>query len=229
MNQVTNYLYTKQDLQHAREERDRRNWENDFPHQDLWRKSDALVKWVGVLERFEYLYNDTDGLKVVDLGSARGCVPHIISSWGHDVTCVDTPKTGGRLDHDCVGSKAKMVESNVWDWFPLVGDESVDVFLDLCAITHFCGRTGVCPDGQTVLNNVFRETYRCLKPMGTFIISSDCQLDSEDGEFVSPDTFVKAAEAQGFKRVGWWEHRDKDLFRVPGEPHLNVCSLTFVK
>ena len=225
---VKNHLYNKADLQYSKEARDKNNWEIDFPHQDLWRKDDALVKWVGVLDRFKELYPD-NGVKVVDLGCARGCVIHIINSWGNETTGVDTIKTGGRIDHDCKNSTTTMIESNVWDWFPTVEDESIDVFTDLCSITHFCGGTGVCPDGEFVLNNVFKETYRCLKTGGHFIISSDCQTDSESGEFVSPQTFIKSAEAQGFKLVGKWTNRTKDLFRVPGFPHLNVCSLTFVK
>jgi SAM-dependent methyltransferase len=225
---MKNYIYNKADLIHSKESRDNNNWENDFPHQDLWRKDDALVKWVGVLDRFKELYPD-NGKTVVDLGCARGCVPHIISSWGNDVTGVDTIKTGGRIDHDCVDSKTTMIESNIWDWFPTVEDGSIDVFTDLCSITHFCGSTGICSDGETVLNNVFRETYRCLKPGGHFIISSDCQTDSEDGEFVSPQIFISAAKAQGLKLMGRWTNRTKDLFKVPGFSYLNVCSLTFIK
>lgn len=225
---IKNHLYNRKDLEYSKQSRDRNNWETDFPHQDLWRKDDALVKWIGVLDRFKELYPN-NGVTVVDLGCARGCVPHIISSWGNEVTGVDTIKTGGRIDHDCVGSKTTMIESNIWDWFPTVEDESIDVFTDLCSITHFCGRTGICPDGATVLNNVFREANRCLKPGGHFIISSDCQIDSEDGEFVSPQTFITAAKAQGLKLVGKWSNRTKDLFTVPGYAHLNVCSLTFVK
>lgn len=225
---IVNTLYTGEDLRHARMVRDDNDYPTKFPHEDLWWKSDALIKWVGVLERFQELYPE-NGVKVVDLGCARGCVPHIIDSWGNEVTGVDCPETGGRLDHDCEDSNVTMVNSNVWDWFPTVEDESIDVFTDLCSITHFCGGTGICPDGETVLNNVFKEVNRCLKPGGHFIISSDCQVDREDGEFVSPQTFIDAANAQGLSLVGEWIDRNKDLFRVNGFPYLNVLSLTFVK
>jgi SAM-dependent methyltransferase len=225
---IKNHIYNKTDLQYSKDTRDKNNWEHDFPHQDLWRKDDALVKWVGVLDRFKELYPE-NGVTVVDLGCARGCVSHIIDSWGNEVTGVDCTETGGRLDHDCKGSNVTMVNSNIWDWFPTVENESIDVFTDLCSITHFCGRSGVCSDGKHVLDNVFRETYRCLKPGGHFIISSDCQTDSETGEFVSPETFISSAKEQGFSLVGRWSNRTKDLFKVPGFPHLNVVSLTFKK
>ena len=225
---IVNTLYTEEDLRHARMVRDDNDYPTKFPHEDLWWKSDALIKWVGVLERFQELYPE-NGVKVVDLGCARGCVPHVIDSWGNEVTGVDCPETGGRLDHDWEDSNVTIVNLNVWDWFPTVEDESIDVFTDLCSITHFCGGTGICPDGETVLNNVFKEVNRCLKPGGHFIISSDCQVDREDGEFVSPQTFIDAANAQGLSLVGEWTDRNKDLFRVNGFPYLNVLSLTFVK
>lgn len=225
---IQNVLYDERDLIRARQVRDENDYATKFPHYDLWWKSDALIKWVGVLDRFEKLYPD-NGVTVVDLGCARGCVPHIISSWGNTVIGVDSTETGGRLDHDCEGSEVTMVNSNIWEWFPTVEDESIDVFTDLCSITHFCGRGGVCPDGESVLNNVFREVYRCLKPGGHIIISSDCQVDCETGEFVSPETFIAAANAQGLTLEGKWRNRKKDLFRVAGHPNLNVVSLTFKK
>ena len=225
---IKNVLFNEDDLRHARIVRDENDYPTKFPHQDLWWKSDALVKWVGVLERFQELYPD-NGVTVVDLGCARGCVPHVISSWGNTVTGVDSTKTGGRLDHDCDGSKVTMIDSNVFDWFPSVEDESVDVFTDLCSVSHFCGASGVCPDGETQFTKTFREVYRCLKPGGHMIISSDCQMDQEEGEFVNPKKIIEIAKEQGLSLVGRWTDRKKDLFRVPGFPYLNVCSLTFIK
>lgn len=225
---INNYLFDEKDLIHSRKVRDENDYPTKFPHHDLWWKSDALLKWISVLERFQKLY-PKNNVTVVDLGCARGCVPHIIDSWGNDVTGVDCTETGGRLDHDCEGSNVTMINADIWEWFPAVEDESIDVFTDLCSITHFCGREGVCPDGESVLNNVFREVYRCLKPGGHIIISSDCQVDCETGEFVSPETFIAAANAQGLTLEGKWRNRKKDLFRVAGHPNLNVVSLTFKK
>ena len=87
---ITNTLFNLGDLDHSLNVMAERQYPQNFPHQDLWTKTDAIIKWISVLERFQELYPD-NGVKVVDLGCARGCVPHIIDSWGNDVTGVDTP------------------------------------------------------------------------------------------------------------------------------------------
>ena len=225
---IKNTLFNTDDLSHCISVRDSNNYETLFPHQDLWTKNDAVVKWISVLERFKELYPN-NGVKVVDLGCGRGCVPHIIDSWGNDVTGVDAPECGGRLDHDCVGSNVTMVNSNAFDWFPTVEDESIDVFIDLCAYAHFCGPTGVCPDGEKQFTKIFREIYRCLKPGGHVIISSDVNMGADYGEFMKPTGIIALAKEQGLSLVGRWTNRKKNLFIVPNFSYLNVCRLTFVK
>ena len=225
---IKNTLFNTDDLSHSISVRDSNEYETKFPHQDLWGKQDAILKWISVLERFQELYPE-NGVKVVDLGCARGCVPHIIDSWGNDVTGVDAPECGGRLDHDCEGSNVTMVNSNAFDWFPTVEDGTIDVFIDLCAYAHFCGPSGVCPDGEAQFTKIFREINRCLKVGGHVIISSDVNINATSGEFVNPSTIIKHAKEQGLSLVGRWTNRSKNLFTVPGFSYLNVCSLTFVK
>ena len=225
---IKNTLFNTDDLSHCISVRDSNNYETLFPHQDLWTKNDAVVKWISVLERFKELYPN-NGVKVVDLGCGRGCVPHIIDSWGNDVTGVDAPECGGRLDHDCVGSNVTMVNSNAFDWFPTVEDGSIDVFIDLCAYAHFCGPTGVCPDGEKQFTKIFREINRCLKPGGHVIISSDVNMGADYGEFMKPTGIISLAKEQGLSLVGRWTNRKKNLFIVPNFSYLNVCRLTFVK
>ena len=225
---ITNTLFNLGDLDHSLNVMAERQYPQNFPHQDLWTKTDAIIKWISVLERFQELYPE-NGVKVVDLGCARGCVPHIIDSWGNDVTGVDTPVCGGRLDHDCEGSNVKMVNSNAFDWFPTVDDESIDVFIDLCAYAHFCGPSGVCPDGEQQFTKIFREINRCLKPGGHVIISSDVNMNTDVGEFMRPSAIIALAKQQGLSLVGRWTNRKKNLFNVPNFSYLNVCRLTFVK
>ena len=198
---ITNTLFTTSDLEHSLQVATSNNYPTTFPHQDLWTKNDAVVKWISVLERFKELYPN-NGVKVVDLGCGRGCVPHIIDSWGNDVTGVDAPECGGRLDHDCVGSNVTMVNSNAFDWFPTVEDGSIDVFIDLCAYAHFCGPTGVCPDGEKQFTKIFREINRCLKPGGHVIISSDVNMGADYGEFMKPTGIISLAKEPGLSLVG---------------------------
>ena len=85
--------------------------ENDystkFPHIDLWGKDDAILKWLSVVNEFQDL--NKSNLKVVDLGSGSGCVPHMISSLGNDVTAIDI----SNINHFCSNSLVKMVLNDV--------------------------------------------------------------------------------------------------------------------
>ena len=77
---IRNYLFSTKDLKRAGEIRDKYNWEHDYPHVDLWRKSDALLKWTSVLERFMELYPD-NGVTVVDLGCVEVVFPMSLVVW----------------------------------------------------------------------------------------------------------------------------------------------------
>ena len=70
-------------------------------------------------------------------------------------------------------------------------DDSVDIFLDSCSVTHFNFINNSNPGWA----NVFRSVQRILKPGGFFIVSSDIRFDKERiGEFILPETIVKTAE-----------------------------------
>ncbi len=98
-----NRVLNRKDLQIFMQEVEEKNYPSNFPHIDLWGKDDAMLKWLSVLNDVRSFGEKK--LKVVDLGSGAGCTPHIISSWGHDVTAIDI----STINHLCTNSLVKMV------------------------------------------------------------------------------------------------------------------------
>ena len=88
--------------------------ENDystkFPHIDLWGKDDAILKWLSVVNEFQDL--NKSNLKVVDLGSGSGCVPHMISSLDNDVTAIDISNNPNITIEDIEKHPSKH-----WNWY----------------------------------------------------------------------------------------------------------------
>ena len=121
---------------------------------------------------------------MVDLGAGPASLPHIISSLGHDVTAIDITD----IDHLINQSLVKMVLGDVLHELKIIPPESVDVFIDSCAVTHFA------PSKNTGWKQVAEGVSKALKPDGKFILSSDVDLGAVDGEFISPQRIVEIME-----------------------------------
>ena len=148
------------------------DYEENFPHRDLWAKPDAMLKWISILREFKSIGGEK--LKVVDLGAGPASLPHIISSLGHDVTAIDIAD----INHLVKQSLVKMVLGDVLYELKNIEDESVDVFIDSCAVTHFK------PSGNAGWKEVAEHVHRALKPGGKFIVSSDVDENVDEGEFI---------------------------------------------
>jgi len=202
--------------------------ENDyptkFPHIDLWGKDDAILKWLSVVNEFENL-NKTN-LKVVDLGSGSGCVPHIISSLGNDVTAIDI----SNIDHFCSTSLVKMVLNDVLIEIKEMKTRSVDIFTDICAVTHFNIQSN-----DSVSNIGWKEVadqvYRVLKKNGKFIVSSDVDISNDIGEFIKPQNIIDMVESSGLKLHGEYDvdSENTDFYIPYNGLKLQVACLVFVK
>ena len=219
-----NRLLTKTDLDSFKQEIQKNNWETDFPHIDLWSKDDAILKWVSVLKMVRNLRRKN--AKIVDLGCGSGCVPHIISSWGHDVTAIDI----SNINHFCKQSLAKMILNDVLVELRQFEPESVDVFTDVCAVTHFNTLSS-----ETIPNSGWKEVaelvYRALKPNGYFMVSTDVDTTSMRGEFINPLQIIKTVESSGLELKGPYdiENESTDFNINYDGKKLQVVALTFKK
>ena len=168
-----NRLLTTEDLHEFYEEVDREDYRTKFPHRDLWYDhDDAILKWISILREFKSIGGEN--LKVVDLGAGPASLPHIISSLGHDVTAIDIAD----IDHLVQQSLVKMVLGDVLYELKEIPDESVDVFIDSCAVTHFDPKGYYENRGW---RDVAYGVSRSLKSGGRFILSSDVDMTSTGG------------------------------------------------
>lgn len=217
---TANKILTKKDVEWAKKIIAERNYRVNYPHIDLWDKDDACVKWMSVLEMFESLQKSN--LKVIDMGCGTGCTPHIISDMNNDVVAIDSYYDY----HFCKNSNVNMIKSDIFDYLKNVENETYDVAIDVCAVTHFDTRYDSEIENYG-WKKIADEAYRILKKNGRFIISSDCSISSSSGEFINPKTIIKLIESSGLKLDGYYRENSEDDFKVIG--YLNVVSLSFVK
>ena len=211
-----NRFLTQTDLIDFLGEVSENDYEENFPHRDLWAKPDAMLKWISILREFKSIGGEN--LKVVDLGAGPASLPHIISSLGHDVTAIDIAD----IDHLVQQSLVRMVLGDVLYELKEIPDESIDVFIDSCAVTHFD------PKGYYE-NKGWREVAygvsRSLKSGGRFILSSDVDMTATGGEFITPQRIIDIMKENGLELTSPFVVTDNDLKTCPWP----VVTLTFEK
>ena len=212
-----NRLLTTEDLHEFYEEVDKEDYRTKFPHRDLWYDhDDAILKWISILREFKSIGGSN--LKVVDLGAGPASLPHIISSLGHDVTAIDIAD----IDHLVQQSLVKMVLGDVLYELKEIPDESVDVFIDSCAVTHFDPKGYYENKGW---KEVAYGVSRALKSRGRFILSSDVDLYARGGEFITPQRIIEIMKENGLDLTSPFVVTDNDLKTCPWP----VVTLTFEK
>ena len=212
-----NRLLTTEDLHEFYEEVDKEDYRTKFPHRDLWYDhDDAILKWISILREFKSIGGSN--LKVVDLGAGPASLPHIISSLGHDVTAIDIAD----IDHLVQQSLVKMVLGDVLYELKEIPDESIDVFIDSCAVTHFDPKGYYENKGW---KEVAYGVSRALKSGGRFILSSDVDLYARGGEFITPQRIIEIMKENGLNLTSPFVVTDNDLKTCPWP----VVTLTFEK
>ena len=212
-----NRRLTPEDLREFYEEVDKEDYRTKFPHRDLWYDhDDAILKWISILREFKSIGGSN--LKVVDLGAGPASLPHIISSLGHDVTAIDIAD----IDHLVQQSLVKMVLGDVLYELKEIPDESVDVFIDSCAVTHFDPKGYYENKGW---KEVAYGVSRALKSGGRFILSSDVDLYATGGEFITPQRIIEIMKENGLDLTSPFVVTDNDLKTCPWP----VVTLTFEK
>ena len=212
-----NRLLTTEDLHEFYEEVDKEDYRTKFPHRDLWYDhDDAILKWISILREFKSIGGEN--LKVVDLGAGPASLPHIISSLGHDVTAIDIAD----IDHLVQQSLVRMVLGDVLYELKEIHDASIDVFIDSCAVTHFDPKGYYENRGW---RDVAYGVSRSLKSGGRFILSSDVDMTSTGGEFITPQRIIDIMKENGLQLTSPFVVTDNDLKTCPWP----VVTLTFEK
>ena len=190
----------------------------------LYETPDCYTKWASILMMFDKIKKD--GMKVVDLGTGEGPLPHIISDQGYDVTGVDNM----RVNHPFKTSLVQMIRRDAIEFLTDIDDESVDVFTDSCSVTHFDFGRGQNPGWKSVLSGV----YQKLKPGGYFLIATDCHSLSKrkrDGEFLLGGEIAATAKECGFTLTTEFNDDKMDIiYRNAGrETDLTVATFMLKK
>ena len=191
---------------------------------NLWTKPDAFHKWCACLHMFDDVAKK--GMKVIDLGSGDGPICHILADQGYDVTGVDIKPWNYPYK-----SLAQMVIKDAITFLEEYEDESVDIFIDGCAVTHF--NTNSNPEVPNFgWKAVFENVRRVMKSDGYFIVTSDVQVGYDEyyGEMISPEQIVQMAENAGLSLTSKFNYsRQNIMTRHEVGCMLGVANFLFVK
>ena len=219
---IENRLITNEDVKLIKNYRDERGLVEKYVHPNgTWRNDDATIKWTGSEIIFDKLARE--GMKVVDLGAGDGPVAHMISNKGYDVVGVDV-----KIWPFGYQSLAVMVTKDAIEFVREYEDNSVDIFMDGCAVTHFNDSSDENTPNKG-WRSIFEALKRVMKPGGYFICFSDIQLGTETvtGEFIIPEDIVRMAEESGLILTSEYNYsRDDSFVHSIG---LGVASFVFTK
>ena len=219
---IENRLITNEDVKLIKNYRDERGLVEKYVHPNgTWRNDDATIKWTGSEIIFDKLAKE--GMKVVDLGAGDGPVAHMISNKGYDVVGVDV-----KIWPFGYQSLAVMVTKDAIEFVKEYEDNSVDIFMDGCAVTHFNDSSDENSPNKG-WRSIFEALKRVMKPGGYFICFSDIQLGTETvtGEFIIPEDIVRMAEESGLTLTSEYNYsRDDRFIHSIG---LGVASFVFTK
>ena len=134
--QYVNTIIKNDDVEILNKYRNDRNLHQKYEHQQgTWDNVDAFVKWSAsmiIFDQFKDFLYPQPGIKVVDLGSGDGPVPHMVADRGYDVVAVDIKKWN--FLYSCL---AEMVTKDCREYLKECESGAVDIFMDGCAVTHF--------------------------------------------------------------------------------------------
>lgn len=202
--------------------------ENGFRHRELWNVPAGFIKWMSVLEEFKSL--NKKKLKVIDLGPGTGVVPHIIASWGNDVTGIDVVE----IENLCPKNLIKMVIGDALYELKEIENETIDVVTDLCAVHEFNAASN-SKFKNVGLKEVSDQIYRILKPGGKFLMSSDVSLvypATQPGGFIPPEDLIDIVESSGLKLTSPYKKEYENPEYKPyyqSAINLHIATFSFKK
>ena len=219
---IENKLITTEDQGLLSQYRDEQGLVENYVHPNgTWGNDDATIKWAGSMIIFDKLAKK--GMRVVDLGAGDGPVAHMIADRGYNIVGVDVKAWDFPYQ-----SLAVMVTKDAIEFVREYEDNSVDIFMDGCAVTHF-NDSGDEETPNRGWRSIFEALKRVMKPGGYFICFSDIQLGTETvtGEFIIPEDIVRMAEESGLTLTSEYNYsRDDRFIHSIG---LGVASFVFTK
>ena len=222
---IENRLITSEDQELLCRYRDDQGLTEKYKHPcGTWSNDDATIKWAGSMTIFDKLAKK--GMRVVDLGAGDGPVAHMIADRGYNIVGVDVKAWDFPYQ-----SLAVMVTKDAIEFVREYEDNSVDIFMDGCAVTHF-NDSGDEETPNRGWRSIFEALKRVMKPGGYFICFSDINCDDQTviGEFIRPEDIVRMGEESGLTLTSEYNYSRDDRFsHVYNVYDLGVASFVFTK
>ena len=219
---IENRLITTEDQGLLSQYRDDQGLTEKYKHPcGTWSNDDATIKWAGSMIIFDKLAKK--GMRVVDLGAGDGPVAHMIADRGYNIVGVDVKAWDFPYQ-----SLAVMVTKDAIEFVREYEDNSVDIFMDGCAVTHF-NESGDEETPNRGWRSIFEALKRVMNSGGYFICFSDIQCGDETviGEFIRPEDIVRMAEESGLTLTSDYYYSRIDRF--VHSCNLGVASFVFTK
>jgi SAM-dependent methyltransferase len=190
---------------------------------------DAMIKWCGILDAAKKVCNNP--VSILD----AGCGPSNLSlalknvfSSVERVYCLDREPISRLLRSNEI---CQCFQGDFFEMCSLhVPNESIDLIVDGCSVTHFDTRNDHSPNDGCY--RFASEAMRILRPGGIYITCSDFSLDGNStGEFISVDAMVEAYSKGGLKLLTSNEDNFDltDPFIANRQLNLGVVRLVFKK
>lgn len=214
-----NRILTKNDLSEGLSYINEMSYDVNYKH-ELWHKDDAILKWTSILKTIKAL--KVKKSKIVDLGCGDSKIAPVLKDLGNTIIGIDLNERANQINEDGI----KIIIGDALESLKKMKTSSVDVFYDSCSVTHFYPE-----DTEGIPNigwyNISKEVSRILKPGGIFIISSDCRLNEDSGEFISPKQIIDIIQKNDLLLSSSYEEVD-DRYSFDYKGEMCIVSLSFI-
>lgn len=187
---------------------------------------DAMVKWCAIIEtalKLNFSYE-----KILDAGCGpsnlslilKGVFPTI-----NEIFCIDRERISPLLTSN---SLCKCFQGDFFEQVKNVPDNSLDIIIDACSVTHFDTSSKFAPNDGCY--RLAKEATRILKKDGFYVSASDFSISgNKSGEFVDVGSMIHSYELGGLRIFGSQDFSmdAKEVYVANNQLNLGIVKLVF--
>ena len=174
------------------------------------RKTDAQLKWVGVMEAYTHL--NLKASTLIDIGCSIGPLSYYFKEIVETVYGIDSDLA---LNFNDKKNSGITIIQEDFLTINTIQSGSIDVVIDSCAIG--CSMN---------IPPVIEKISNLLKPGGYLITVGDTDLNKETLPFINPKTWIELCKKSNLNLVGEYIELNDNLFINDG---FNIVRLVFQK
>lgn len=160
---------------------------------------DAMIKWCSIIDAA--LEIDLKYEKILDAGCGPSNLSLILKESFptiDEIFCIDRERISPLLTSSSI---CKCFQGDFFEQAKNIPDESLDLIIDACSVTHFDTNSNVAANDGC--HRLAKEATRILKKEGFFISVSDFSLlGNTKGEFIDIESMIQSYESGGLKIFG---------------------------